>query len=310
MLILKYNSFLDNMKKILVLSFLLLLLLSGCSNIYKLPNSIAPVKNVENSKPVLLLDASKVLPKDMKIISSEATTYILEGEHKGIKFKVGINLVLRPDGQCIKEDSYYNSKTKTGGAGFYSISLSDHKSGNFQLYYCDPAIIIDGFSIPNISGEIQDLYGEPSQPSIIDHYSAEQALLGAMSTIKNNFYNQIYFAQNPKYSSEELDKYGKVLEKIFTHKCLMPKYNNQSLLNTGPNAGGCSPIFWQNDNQNYNIKKGFLSLLTAPGCKENYVGNYLLDLSLNTDLFKEDKFIKDLSCAGKITIEKGYNTPY
>jgi hypothetical protein len=261
------------------------------------------------------LNISKSLPQNLKIVSSGNNKFIAEGDYKGIKYRVGVNTTLRPDGKCIAEDYYYNSKTKVGAVGWPSISPDDHKSGDFKHYNCSPETTLDGFVVPMISSEVQDLYANT------DGYMAGQTVQIAATTIKNNFYNQIYIAQNQNYSLKELDRYGNALESIFS-RCLMPKYNGQALLKVGPNSGGCSPNYWQDSIQStmmagmdpdlldYDIRKNFLALISNPGCKKDYVGDYLVSLSSNPQQFEESKFIKDLSCAGKITVEKGQSMPY
>ncbi len=253
------------------------------------------------------LDISKALPKNLKIISRTNNTFMVEGTYSGIPYIVGVGTTLRPDGKCINEDYYYNTKTKVSATDWFSISPDDHKSGDFKRYNCSPEITLDGYVIPIISTEVQDLYDNTNG------YMASNTVSITAVTIKNNFFNQIYIAQNSKYSLEELDRYGNALERIFPG-CLTPEYIGKPLLKVGPNSEGCSPNYWQDSTQNtstigmdpdvidYEIRKNFLNLVSNPGCKKDYVGSYLLDISSNPQLFKEDTFIKDLSCAGEVSI--------
>lgn len=251
------------------------------------------------------------IPKNLNVIKNDDGKIITVGKYNDMEYKLAINTVLRPDGKCIDEDYYYNVKTKTSSVGWYSISSNDHKSGNFKRYGCNPGAVIGEFSIPLISTEIHD-FGD---------YDISDSVKLNVITIKNNLNNQVYVAQNPQYSLQELDIYGNALQKIFSN-CLVPMYNGKQLLRLGPDKGECFLYFWQ-DSAEYKVpvlygelyavspelRKNFVDLLTNTNCKKGYVADYLLNLSLHQDQFNQKKIIEDLSCAGKFTVEKALIAP-
>jgi len=262
------------------------------------------------------LDIYASIPDQLKIISEEGDSVILEGDYKGLKYTIAIGENLYPPGECYLGDdgAYYNSTNNKSGEGWFSITPDEHKSGNFNKYNCYPEEKVENYIIPIISSEHQDLYGDGGGPV---HYMRKQTTLIMMSAIKNNFYSQIYNKLNPKYSLEELDKYGNMLEVVFSTSCLMPLYNNQNILSTGPNSDGCSPSYWQDSTQNselagidpvninYATRKALLELLSNKGCPKNYVAKYLEDLSIQKIQFSQDDFSKKLSCAGNVTVAQG-----
>jgi hypothetical protein len=278
------------------------------------PESQTPsIKNPEDSK----LWIPKNLPQNLKIISKTKTQVIFQGEllgrdekpGQGILYKVAIGTSLRPDGKCepVQDGYFYNTKTKTGYLGWQNAPIDEKKSGDMVEYNCITSHAVSGYRIPEISNEVPYKYASDD----IRYYGAGQAADIAMSTLQNLYLNEIYTLTNPSYTLEKLDKHGKDLQTIFTRGCIMPMYNGKPLLKTGPNSGGCSPVYWQSASQNVEImdpnpidqdlRKNFLALLTNKGCTKNYVANYLTTLAADTSKFSKNSFIKDLSCAGTIS---------
>lgn len=265
----------------------------------------------------------KNLPQNLKIISKTKTQVILQGEFlgrdekpgQGILYKVAIGTSLRPDGKCepAQDGYYYNTKTKIGYLGWQNAPLDEKKSGDMLTYNCIASHAVSGYRIPEISNEVPEKYDSGDYR----YYAAGQAVAIAMGTIQNSYLNEIYTLTNPAYTLEELDKHGKELQTIFSRRCMMPQYNSKPLLKTGPNSGGCSPVYWQSASQNVQImdpdsidqsvRNNFLALLTTKGCTKDYVANYLATLSADTSKFSKDTFVKDLSCAGTISFGKVFS---
>lgn len=117
---------------------------------------------------------------------------------------------------------------------------------------------------------------------------------------------------NSIYPSEDLDKYGKILERILVRANTNLFINGQMLMLNGPNTGGYSNIYFPNSDQAKTlpiasrVRFTMAKFLASKECLDGQIENYLLEHNV---LNKKD-FKRNLSCAGEFTFSKPYFGKY